>query len=417
MSLIQTAEGGMNQIQEMLIRQRELVIQALNDTNTNEDRAKIQLEIKQLTDEIDSIAHRTEFNRIKVLLGGAVGVGGGSSARVYTELPPYVYSKDYPFTGSGMYSPLPTQWNVPPQLVDVPANDNTKIAYIDFEYYDYWFPLNSPDMHHHAHGVAFLIDVSDFNGNDDDVYLILSDDKGGLIRISVADATIGNLPVTVNPGHNTYSMNISKFMDTVYVMVALGHELTPPGRVTFSIENNSDTEINAWIETSLGFLRDAIDGSNGNHTGEFNVGFFKYEDGNGTTTDYPTFLWIQSGANSGQDMWISLYDCRTETLGIKNLSVLTRQDANQALQDIDNAFGIINGYRATAGSQQNRLEHTMNSLLVSSENLSTSESRIRDADMAKEMMGFVRQNIVSQVAVLMLTQANQAREMVLQLLQ
>jgi flagellin-like hook-associated protein FlgL len=194
-SLIQTAEGGMNEIQEMLRRQRELIIQALNDTNADGDKDKIQLEINQLSAEISDTAYKTEFNGIKVLLGSS------GSARNYKELPPYVYSKDYPFTGSGFSIPFSGHWDIPPQIVNIPGNDLTKIAYIDFEYFDYWYESGTV---HHTHAVMFMMDIMDFNGNDDDVYIIMTDESGKEVRISVAEAT----PGTIDTGNNTYELRI-----------------------------------------------------------------------------------------------------------------------------------------------------------------------------------------------------------------
>ena len=130
----------------------------------------------------------------------------------------------------------------------------------------------------------------------------------------------------------------------------------------------------------------------------------------------PSQLWIQSGANSGQGMHLQLFDCRIETLGIEGISVTTRDAANHALRAIDNALGIISMYRATAGAQQNRLEFTLKNLNNAEENMAASESRIRDVDMALEMMTFVRNQILMSASTAMLAQANQNPQSVLQLL-
>ena len=103
-------------------------------------------------------------------------------------------------------------------------------------------------------------------------------------------------------------------------------------------------------------------------------------------------------------------------LGVNALDVSTQAAASAALTTLDAAIETVSGQRADLGATQNRLEHTVNNLNVSSENLAASESRIRDTDMAKEMMSFTRSQILSQAGTAMLAQANQAPQGVLSLL-
>ena len=102
---------------------------------------------------------------------------------------------------------------------------------------------------------------------------------------------------------------------------------------------------------------------------------------------------------------------------VKNISVATQTQANAAIDLIDDAINTVSGTRADLGALQNRLEHTVNNLGVSEENLTAAESRIRDVDMAAEMMSYTKNNILSQAAQAMLAQANQLPQGVLQLLQ
>ena len=103
-------------------------------------------------------------------------------------------------------------------------------------------------------------------------------------------------------------------------------------------------------------------------------------------------------------------------LGIDNLQVTSNPLANNAIRTIDKAIGLVSGERAKLGAVQNRLDHTINSLGASYENLVAAESRIRDVDMAKQMMEFTKYNILSQAATAMMAQANQLPQSVLQLL-
>ncbi|WP_440898591.1 flagellin [Bacillus daqingensis] len=107
----------------------------------------------------------------------------------------------------------------------------------------------------------------------------------------------------------------------------------------------------------------------------------------------------------------------TVTLGITDISVASSKDAGEAIFKLDRAVAMLSDARAKLGAVQNRLEHTINNLQVTHENLTSSESRIRDADMALEMTEFTRNNILNQSATAMLAQANQLPQGVLQLLQ
>ncbi|MDD4122543.1 MAG: flagellin, partial [Eubacteriales bacterium] len=123
------------------------------------------------------------------------------------------------------------------------------------------------------------------------------------------------------------------------------------------------------------------------------------------------------GANENQTMYISISDMRATALGVNAIDVTTKTGAESAIKTIQDALNNVSSERAKIGSYQNRLEHTINNLGTTSENLSASESRIRDVDMAKEMMEFTKNNILSQAAQAMLAQANQQPQSVLQLLQ
>lgn len=127
---------------------------------------------------------------------------------------------------------------------------------------------------------------------------------------------------------------------------------------------------------------------------------------------------------------LGVYNNKTDAMGnktdeialetgksIKDISVSTRSTANSAIEVIDAAINQVSGTRADLGALQNRMEHTINSLGVASENLTAAESRIRDVDMAKEMMAFTKNQILSQASQAMLAQANTLPQGVLQLLQ
>jgi flagellin len=127
---------------------------------------------------------------------------------------------------------------------------------------------------------------------------------------------------------------------------------------------------------------------------------------------------FQIGANKGQSITLTINDMQAAALGVGlPLDISTNQAAaDTAIQTISNAIDTVSTERANLGAVQNRLEHTINNLGTSAENLTAAESRIRDVDMAKEMMEFTKNNILTQAAQAMLAQANQQPQGVLQLL-
>ena len=125
---------------------------------------------------------------------------------------------------------------------------------------------------------------------------------------------------------------------------------------------------------------------------------------------------FQIGANEGEDMGISIGNMGSEALGVHQVLVTDRESAARSITVIDGAIDRVSKQRANLGAYQNRLEHTISNLTTASENLSAAESRIRDLDMAKEMMNFTKLNILSQAGTSMLAQANQLPNNVLSLL-
>lgn len=142
---------------------------------------------------------------------------------------------------------------------------------------------------------------------------------------------------------------------------------------------------------------------------EFNTK--KLLDGSSATTA----LNFQVGANTGQSIAVTIATANTAVLTIDSLNISSHTFASQAIASIDNALTEVSSQRARLGAIQNRLEYTVSNLNVTSENLGTSESRIRDADMASEMIAFTRYRILQQAGIAMLAQANLVPQQVLKL--
>ena len=125
---------------------------------------------------------------------------------------------------------------------------------------------------------------------------------------------------------------------------------------------------------------------------------------------------FQIGANETQIMSIEVGDMGAEALGLNNVDLSSGETARQAITTINSAINDVSNQRSALGAYQNRLEHTISNLNNSAENLQAAESRIRDLDMAEEIMAFTKNNILQQAATAMLAQANMAPQSVLQLL-
>ena len=127
-------------------------------------------------------------------------------------------------------------------------------------------------------------------------------------------------------------------------------------------------------------------------------------------------LQIGESSEAHNKLDVNIAAMSTKGLGIENIKVNTQTAAADAVQVIKNAINTVSNTRGDLGALQNRLEHTINNLSVTSENMTAAESRIRDVDMAKEMMGYTKNNILVQASQAMLAQANQVPQGVLQLL-
>ncbi|WP_046174427.1 flagellin N-terminal helical domain-containing protein [Domibacillus indicus] len=170
-------------------------------------------------------------------------------------------------------------------------------------------------------------------------------------------------------------------------------------------DTNTDSDRQA-IQEEINQLTEEITRI-GNDT-EFNT--MKLLDGSKTSFQ------IQIGANTGQTITIETSDMRAAALGITGIDVTTQSGASSAIDLFDDAIETVSQQRSKFGAYSNRLEHTINNLENTAGNLTAAESRIRDADMAKEMMEQTKASILAQVAMAMMIQANQSQQNILQLL-
>ena len=431
-SVIQTAEGALQEVSSMLQRMRELSVQAANGTNTNDDRAAIQREINQLNEEIDRISDATEFNT-KTLLNGNIDCQSYSS-------------------------------NNSVKLISVSDSvDNTN------------YSITVTQDARQAVLAGFQIGSAD---EEIDVSGVLNI-NGTEIHVSVGD-TMGEVYERIRTACD--SMNIQAFVGTAGADPSdpdqiAGYTKESPedgGELIFvSKAYGSDEKIKMYCDSEElrglfggiseegvevsgvdamatlgedGFQRTATVSAKGNIVTVTDMNGFemKFEVSPGTAeTDFTdgtidgsesdvgssseaevmvTVLSagpmdLQIGANEGQTMEVRIPRINTKTLGVDIVNAGTPEGAQKAITICDNAVMQVSAVRAKLGAYQNRLDHAIANLDVSSENITEALSRIEDVNMASEMTMFTQKNVLQQAGTAMLAQANEMPQTVLSLLQ
>lgn len=463
-SMIQTAEGGLNEVHSILQRVRELADQSANGTNTADDRKAIQDEVTQLKSEIDRIGNTTEFNTQKLLNGNLKSAGGATVGQNTT---------------TGAIVAKQTAGNISGALTNAVSGDFVKetinVDGTDIEVN--WQNLSSEekgiltaaetDPNSMAKAAELIeskineaIDasgknVAHVNAYSDGTNLTVESGSKG-VDSKVEAGTAGVLFVmtegasgTETPGTSVYNGTTVAVGDTYNATInGVTMEVTTGGSGyanaadMSAIATQMQTDINAAITTansSAGATTSVDPGYiaavkvNVTKDGGFEIvsesGPVTLSDkiGQGAVADLGLSqaqteasgnggMTFQIGANKGQTITFGVNDMRSAALGIAGVDVSTQAGASSALTALDSAIKTVSSERSKIGAVQNRLEHTINNLNTSSENLTTAESRIRDVDMAKEMMSQTKNSILAQAAQAMLAQANQQPQGVLQLL-
>ncbi|AIQ38209.1 hypothetical protein R50345_28575 [Paenibacillus sp. FSL R5-0345] len=382
-SLIQTAEGALNETHSILQRMRELAVQSGNDTNTLDDRKEIQKEVEQLKSEINRISETTEFNTQK-LLNGSLGVTGTSTDKTKVDITSatglakgnYTVTVDTVATkASAAAGTLDLSGGVDVSGKELVIN-GTKIDFSGMTAATTQDVVNKINEYKDKTGVQATVSTN---------FVKLDQTEfGSISNITVGGADAADFGGTVAAG-----------VDAVATVVG----------------PNGASEQVTGIGQSVGF-----------HGAEFIANATTATD-SATITVAGGGATLQIGANKDQSMTIDVNEVSSNTLGdkannklVKDVSLLTQSGSNDALKVLDEAMKQVSGERSKLGAFQNRLEHTINNLGASSENLTAAESRVRDVDMAKEMMNQTKNNILAQAAQAMLAQANQQPQGVLQLL-
>jgi flagellin len=344
-SMVQTGEGALNEVQAILQRMRELGVQGSSGTLSADDRTAIVSELKQLRDEIKRIASVTDFNGTKLLAGAsATAATTGSAGAV-----------------SSTYTSVDT--------LTVTANSavNTLV------------------------GATYQVKIASVSGTGTSARITgiqVSTDGGSTWgdMLSVSGSTALNVGNGLNISFN--ATGTANSVGATYQFTTTAGSAASATQVNVSLQIGASTSVNERLTVSFSTVNANLigDGTQQNALSSANQYAVKDID------DAVAQLATVAGQTGGQAAFRALVD-----------------SAAQALND-------VSGIRSTLGANQNRLEHTIANLGVAQENLTASESRIRDVDMASEMVHYTKTQILQQAGTAILAQANQAPNAVLSLL-
>ena len=419
-SLVQTAEGAMTEVHSMLNRMVELADQSANGTYADEvDRENLQKEISSLKDEINRIADSTNFNGINLLDGslssskldlGATSTLGGQSITVTENAATGTTSQ---FTvGAGAATAEQT-------LTVEYADASGKLHSVDLKYTSSTTDTDNAKAIRDAIANSELASVFDIGGTGKDFTLtskVTGEGGAKLTGIKTTDRTTDAVKVgTVTDGKN--ATVTAKGQGAV----AAGDKIVLNGK-TYEFVKDTSTKpttdgataivVGADADSTIANLNKVLEQDGIKATKNNNdITFSATKNGAGLT------LQIGDTADDFNQMKVSVGDMHADALGIADVDISTQAGAQEAVAKIKSAINSVSSTRGDLGAIQNRLEHTINNLSVSAENMTAAESRIRDVDMANEMMAYTKNNILVQSSQAMLAQANQLPQGVLQLLQ
>jgi flagellin len=445
-SLIQTAEGALNETHSILQRMRELAVQAANDTNTLADRREIQKEINQLIEEIDRIAATTEFNTKKLLNGD---LDGATSVYRY-QTGAITGTNGIVTIQTGTNDTLAFNVNGQAKSITLDAGDYTigQLAQMIQS------KLNeSADLSGMTVAVEngtlvfeakFLFATEDSGDSTANSALAISDSKEA--SLISGDNKNAVFQIGANEGQ-VLEINIKKIDSTSLGGASYAIYRYQTGAITGT---NGIVTIQTGTNDTLAFNVNGQAKSITLDAGDYTIGQLaqmiqsKLNESadlsgmtvaveNGTLVFEAKFLFAtEDSGDSTANSALAISDSKEaskvassetiKSLFVANVDtattggVLTKDSATAAITNIDAAIQQVSAERSKLGAYQNRLEHTINNLGTAAENLTAAESRIRDVDMAQEMMEFTKLNILQQAATAMLAQANQMPQAVLQLL-
>ena len=406
-SSVQTAEGALTEVHSMLQRMNELATQAANGTNSKDsDRQAIQDEIDQLTTEIDRVSETTKFNETYLLKGeagtktinmkahdaGLKGTltdnGDGTATFVMDSL------KDGDSVSIGGKT-----YTIGSKKDDVVAAVTAKIKNAGEK-----FTVNGQE-------ITITAKYTDADTGDADKVAAgkAADQKAGKYTLDDAKALVKE-GATVKVGTDEYKVmtdnDANGIDDTDASVISKDVAYGLASKELLAANQIGDTKGSAKVANA--------------NAGAKADGSFKITTGQAEVANSLSFsLHVGADADMTNKIQVNIDAMDSASLGIKGLNVkdASGNAATYAVDAISDAISKVSSQRSSLGAVQNRLEHTINNLDNVVENTTTAESRIRDTDMAEEMVNYSKNNILAQAGQSMLAQANQSNQGVLSLLQ
>ena len=423
-SAVQTAEGALNEVQDMLQRMNELAVKSANGTNSETDRDYIQNEIDQLTTEIDRVSETTKFNETYLLKGDQ------NATKDYT----YTYNTA---TGKAAEVKLPTTDSNNGNKLTVTFDPATASGEAQNEVAklirDQGFSVTSSSEKNATDPAKFDNSIT-LKLNGTEKYKVVEQTAGSVYEIQ--DNTgkkIASINLTVNNGGTVGVGQTDKF-------TKVGTETITASSATAGYGNGEtmkyyDKDGNGIPENALdSYFTSSTNAAGTTITTSARSDAKNVYDalGNKLTPDSTLVtakqdltgalsltLHVGADATSNNQISVNLDAMSAKGLGVNGLKVDGADDTNarDAIETIKEAIQKVSTQRSALGAVQNRLEHTINNLDNVVENTTSAESQIRDTDMATEMVKYSNNNILAQAGQAMLAQANQSNQGVLSLLQ
>lgn len=426
-SMIQTADGALQVIDEKLIRMKELAMQASTGTYNSDQRLIINSEFQAMALEIQRISQATDFNGIKLLDGSLDGEHDGSSLQSTGAAKIHFgtgndSSEDYYYLNIGN-SGL-DGLNLGTTIPDTIERINDRVDNGEWELGQTSGVVPYAYIPKGAKNVTIRIDS---HGNrlpavswDDDIALFTRDGD------HIAGYPVGNDPATTTASSNDWAWSSNGInlgnVDSTFITESNGFN-AGASYDSSNINTGGAYSANSGTATTSFNGMTISSGGDGNwhdsvhNNNEVDVGFSTdYVNIDEVTEDLLLFS-VGSATFAMNVSWDEMTDVEYRTInGMQVVDISTQEGAQKALDQVDDAIVIKDKIRANLGASQNRLENTVTNLEVQAENLQAAESRISDVDVAQEMTEFVRNQILTQAAVAMLAQANSLPRMAMQLI-
>ncbi|WP_026491779.1 flagellin N-terminal helical domain-containing protein [Butyrivibrio sp. XPD2002] len=416
-SSVQTAEGALTEVHDMLQRMNELAVQAANGTNSSSDRESIQNEIDQLTTEIDRVAETTKFNETYLLKGQtgyrnkfmaahdaglegtiADNLNGGKSATFTAEIKS---DTDKTIAGKNYHIFKAGQDEIDTIQKTVEENGTIK--------------ANSVTIN----GATYVKGKASQDGTTDVFKLGEEEFTVDQIKAKIVDGA--KVSVDGAETRTAVDTNLDKNISVATAVNKMSAALLQANKIGVDPTNSNEGAHDQSSVKVKAKDKDGTEVESNTASSALDEGKFTFSIQKGTAQvakDLGLQLHVGADADMTNKITIGVEAMTAKNLGIQNLNVVdnTGMAATYAIDAIEDAVKTVSAQRSALGAVQNRLEHTIKNLDNVVENTTAAESRIRDTDMADEMVTYSKNNILAQAGQSMLAQANQSNQGVLSLL-